>query len=263
MSQCHWCGAPIPAGADVSCPRCGAPVGTQADSGAEGWLEAPRLRDLTTFAFGSGSHATMIGGIVPVLEIVLTGSDSAVVEAGALLWKQAECRVRARRVQGGMRRAAAQMPHVLVEMLAPGSFGISRDDAGEMVVLPMAAGDCIHARERSFLAVTGDISYDYVHVSGLKTLSAGGRGFYFEQFSATGDGVLVVHGCGDVLERRLQPGEEVLVEMGGVLYCDATVGIVAETLSVREGPFHARAPMVRASGPGRLGVQTMTPSALR
>ena len=61
-------------------------------------------------------------------------------------------------------------------------------------------------REHQFLAATGGVEYDYSRIKGFANMLYGG-GFFVDQFFA-GDreGVVWVHGYGNVFEKRAGAG---------------------------------------------------------
>ncbi|MDQ2732002.1 MAG: AIM24 family protein, partial [Armatimonadota bacterium] len=71
-------------------------------------------------------------------------------------------------------------------------------------------------------------------------------------------GLLVLHGYGNVFERRLAAGESILVEPGAFLYKDASVTMQVESQKLKTGLFGgAGLNLAKMTGPGRLGIQSM------
>ena len=50
-------------------------------------------------------------------------------------------------------------------------------------------------------------------------------------------GLLLLHGYGNVFERMLQPGENILLEPGAFLYKDSSVTMAVETQKLTQGLF--------------------------
>lgn len=68
----------------------------------------------------------------------------------------------------------------------------------------------------------------------------------------------MLHGYGNVFERRLAAGESILVEPGAFLYKDPTVTMQVEMQKLSTGLFGGMGlSLVRMTGPGRLGIQSM------
>jgi len=79
----------------------------------------------------------------------------------------------------------------------------------------------IHVREHQFLAATGNVEYSYEIVKGVSNMLFGGTGFFIDRFRcASGDGILWLHGYGNVFEKTLAVGEQIDIEPGGWLYKD-------------------------------------------
>jgi uncharacterized protein (AIM24 family) len=103
------------------------------------------------------------------------------------------------------------------------------------------------------------VGYSYVRVRGLRNILFGGQGMYMDRFAATGGpGLLVLHGYGNVFERRLAAGESILVEPGAFLYKDPSVTMQVEMQRLTTGLLGGLGmSLARMTGPGRLGIQSM------
>lgn len=88
----------------------------------------------------------------------------------------------------------------------------------------------------------------------------GGTGFFIDQFTANSDdGIVWVHGYGNVFEVTLQPGEQIDIEPGGWVYKDRTVRMDTQMQRLNTGLFASAGQLVwnRFTGPGRIGLQSM------
>jgi uncharacterized protein (AIM24 family) len=216
---------------------CGAPLDVRDKVSDSGWREAPRLRDMTEFRF-SGSTCQVEGELVPVAEIALSPQDGVYFEHHVLLWKDESVPLSALPTTGGMKRTIGGMPHIVTVANGPGRIAFSRDAPGELVVLPLHPG---------------------MEIKGLANLLHGGNGMFMDRFiTAQQPGLLLLHGNGDVLQRTLRPGEKILVEPGGFLYKDSTVGMQAVQMQLRTGLFGRHGMyLAEMTGPGRVGIQSM------
>jgi uncharacterized protein (AIM24 family) len=71
-------------------------------------------------------------------------------------------------------------------------------------------------------------------------------------------GLLILHGYGNVLERKLQPGESILVEPGAFLYKDSSVTMDVQSQQLTSGWLGGTSMnLARMTGPGRVGIQSM------
>ncbi len=232
--ECQWCHAHnLPEAR--SCDRCGAPLDQRDRVSDAGWRQAPRLRDQTQIHFGS-STVQVDGDMVPVAELALDAADSVFFEHHAMLWKDETVPMSVMDTPGGSKRLLGDMPFVLSVAHGPGHLALSRDAAGELVVLPIDGTSVVELRGHALLVASGTMTYSFSKASGLKTALLSGTGLYLDRFEATGEpGVIVVHGFGNVFERTLAEGEMIHVEPGGFLYKDASVSMEVMSVDLAAG----------------------------
>ena len=256
--RCDWCEMQNPTGA-TSCQGCGAPLDVKNLVSDSGWREAPRLRDQTKIRFGDGSTCQVEGEIVPVVEVTLVARESVYFEHHVLLWKEGQVRLDVLPLKGALKRWLAGMPLVITTATGAGHVAFSRDATGELLLMLLHPGMRLDVREHAFVLASNHIGYSYVRVKGLQNILFGGQGMFMDQFVTTNlPGLLVLHGYGNVFERRLAPGESILVEPGAFLYKDVTVTMQVEWQRLSGGLFGGIGMnLVRMTGPGRLGIQSM------
>jgi uncharacterized protein (AIM24 family) len=255
--KCDWCQGMSESTA-LACRYCGAPLDVKNLVSDSGWREAPRIRDMTEIHFGR-STCQVEGEIVPVAEITLGQGDSVFFEHHVLLWKDDRTPMTVMPLQGGMKRALAGMPFIVSLAHGPGRVAFSRDATGELVVMPLHPGMEVDVREHAFLLASHHIGYSYVRIKGLRNILFGGQGMFMDRF-VTGNepGLLILHGYGNVFERRLNPGESIILEPGAFLYKDASVTMNVETQKLSAGFFGGTGMnLARMTGPGRVGIQSM------
>jgi uncharacterized protein (AIM24 family) len=254
--ECQWCKSQNEAGR-ASCATCGAPLDEQFRVTDAGWTDAPHLRDLTKFSF-SNSTCQVDGEIVPVAEVGLAEGDAVFFEHHVVLWKEPSLAISVMDVGGGMQRMVGGMPRVLIVARGPGRIALSRDAAGELVVLPVHPGTEIDVRGHAFLAGTHSLEYSFVRLKGLSNILHGGDGMFLDRFvSQSQPGLLLLHGCGNVFQRTLNAGETILVEPGAFLYKDSSVTLETSHQKVRTGVLSHDLYLGELHGPGRVGIQTM------
>lgn len=222
------------------------------------WRASPRVNDGTEISFGQ-STVRIEGEIVPVAEIDLGAGDCVFCEHPVLLWKDEKVPLDVMKLEGGAKRALAGMPFLVTQVKGPGRVALSRDQPGQLVVLPLEPGVEIDVREHAFLLASKELQYSYVRLKGLKSILYGGQGMFMDRFVA-GDapGLLMLHGYGNVFERQLNEGESIHVEPGAFLYKDASVTLDVETQKLSTGLFGGVGmSLAKATGPGRLGIQSM------
>ena len=255
--QCKWCQAMNEKNA-VSCRTCGAPLDIKDLVSESGWREAPRIKDMTEIRFGR-STCQVEGEIVPVAEMNLAPNDSVFFEHHVLLWKDDATAMSVMSLQGGIKRALAGMPFVISIANGPGRVAFSRDATGELVVLPLHPGMELDIREHAFLLASHHIDYSFIRIKGLRNILFGGQGMFMDRFVTKGEqGLLILHGYGNVFERTLKPGESIMLEPGAFLYKDSTVTMDVEFQQLTTGWFGGTGmSLARMTGPGRVGIQSM------
>lgn len=255
--QCQWCQSMNETGA-TACRACGAPLDVRNLVSESGWREAPRIRDMTEIGFNA-STCQVEGDVVPVAEINLGHGDAIFFEHHVMLWKDERVPLSLLPLSGGIARAFSGMPFLISVAQGPGRIAFSRDATGELVVLPLHPGMELDAREHAFLLCSHQISYSFVRVKGLANILFGGQGMYMDRFVTTNTpGMLILHGYGNVFERKLAAGESIMVEPGAFLYKDSSVTMDVEFQRLGTGLFGGTTmSMARLTGPGRVGIQSM------
>jgi len=253
--ECQWCKAQNPTDR-TACEVCGAPLDAHNRVTDSGWREAPRLRDMTEFRFGS-SVCQVEGEIVPVAEMSLAPGDAVFFEHHVMLWKDETAPMSAMPTGGGLKRMMAGMPFVVSMAHGPGRVAFSRDATGEVVVLPLHPSMEIDVREHAFLVASHSITYSFVRLKGMTNVLHG-NGMYMDRFVTTAEpGLLLLHGYGNVFERTLGVGERILVEPGGFLYKDSSVQMDVQQQNVKTGLLRHGMYLAEMTGPGRVGIQSM------
>lgn len=198
------------------------------------------------------------GELVPVLHLEL-GNVPVYFEHYILLWKEPGVQISVTSLKGALKRVLAGMPVFLTQAEGPGQIGFSRDGAGHIFAIHLKPGEGIEMREHQFLAATRTVEYSFTRVKGISNVMLGGTGFFIDHFTAQdGDGIVWVHGYGNVFEVTLGAGEQIDVEPGGWVYKDRTVQMETNFQRFTTG-FFASGQIVwnRFTGPGRVGIQSM------
>jgi len=242
----------------LSCFACGAPLDVRDLVSESGWREAPRIKDMTEIHFNQ-STCQVEGDVVPVAEMNLAPGDGIYFEHHVMLWKDEHVPLGNMPLSGGLSRALAGMPFIIGTAQGPGRIAFSRDATGELVVLPLHPGMELDVREHAFLLASHQIAYSYIQIKGLKNILFGGQGMFMDRFITQGAaGLLILHGYGNVFERRLTPGEVIVLEPGAFLYKDSTVTMEVEFQKLSTGFFGGtNMALAKMTGPGRVGIQSM------
>jgi len=254
---CGWCGFQNIENSS-SCSSCGAPLDVKNKVSSAGWCSAPRLKDFTNIEF-SKSKCQVDGQIVPVAEITLNEGDAVFFEHHVMLWKDPHLRLDLMPLSGGVSRVFCGMPFIVNLATGPGRIAFSRDTTGELIVLPIRPEHEIDVREHAFLLASHTIDYSFVRIKGMANILFGGQGMYMDRFVTKGeDGLLVLHGYGNVFQKQLAEGEEILLEPGAFLYKDSSVTMQVEKQPLKKSFFGGTSmALVKMTGPGRVGIQSM------
>ncbi|HLG76275.1 MAG TPA: AIM24 family protein, partial [Ktedonobacteraceae bacterium] len=112
--------------------------------------------------------------------------------------------------------------------------------------------------------------YSFSFVQGAANILFSRTGMFIDRFTAQGgEGMLLLHGYGNVFEKMLAPGEALDIEPGAWLWKDPSVQMQVTTVggSQRGGGIlgaiggmlaGASFTLNRMIGPGRVGIQSMT-----
>src|SRR5215469_541871 len=199
------------------------------------------------------------GELVPVLTLEIS-STPVYFEHHVLLWKDTRTQIAIKPLAGAFKRVLSGMPVFMTEAHGPGRIAFSRDGAGHLFAMHMKQGAAIDVREHQFLAATDQLDYTYTRVKGVSNMLLGGSGFFIDTFQAhKGDGILWLHGYGNVFEVTLNVGEQIDVEPGGWIYKDRSVQMETQFQKLATGIFASAGQLVwnRFKGPGRVGIQSM------
>jgi uncharacterized protein (AIM24 family) len=199
------------------------------------------------------------GELVPVLTVEIS-SVPVYFEHHILLWKDTRTAIGIKALSGAFKRVLSGMPVFMTEAQGPGRIAFSRDGAGHVFAMHMNHGQALDVREHQFLAATDQLDYTFTRVKGVANMLLGGTGFFIDTFTAhKGDGILWLHGYGNVFEVFLNVGEQIDVEPGGWVYKDRSVTMETQFQRVSTGLFASAGQLVwnRFRGPGRVGIQSM------
>jgi uncharacterized protein (AIM24 family) len=141
---------------------------------------------------------------------------------------------------------------------------------GQIVPLRLQQGQTVEVREHQFLMATSNVDYNCTFVKGAANILFSSTGLFIDQFTAAnGEGLVVLHGYGNVFEKTLAPGQALDVEPGAWLWKDPSVQMTTTTVAGSQrggglmgaiGGLMAGSSILlnRFIGPGRIGLQSMT-----
>lgn len=201
------------------------------------------------------------GELVPVLHLELSAMP-VYFENHILLWKEPKVDVALKPLKGAFKRIIAGIPVFLTMADGPGNLGLSRDGVGHVFALHLKPGQAIDVREHQFLAATDSVEYGFKRVKGVSNVLFGGTGFFIDTFrcDSGAEGVVWLHGYGNVFEVALAPGDQIDIEPGGWIYKEHSVQMETKFQKLSTGLFASAGQLFwnRFTGPGRIAVQSMS-----
>lgn len=287
---CGVCGSPMPMAGPASPPPPQAPYGApqQNPYGAQqGFTPPNQYEEYANSSFGAAvpkaelhnpkgplriadMTVTIDGELVPVVDVMLGNQLSIYFEHHILLWKHPGVQIGFKSLKGMASRFFAGLQVFMTEAQGPGNISFSRDSVGQIVALRLQPGQMVEVREHQFLVATSNVDYGFTFVQGAANMLFSRTGLFIDQFTARGgEGLLLLHGYGNVFEKTLAPGETLDVEPGAWLWKDPSVQMVPTTVANSQrgggifgaiGGMFAGASFIlnRFTGPGRIGLQSMT-----
>jgi uncharacterized protein (AIM24 family) len=176
------------------------------------------------------------GELVPALHVELSNTG-VYFEHHILLWKDPAVQIALHPMKGAFKRMLAGMPFLLTGASGPGRIAFSRDGAGHVFV-----------------------EYTFTRVKGAANMLLGGTGFFIDTFSCPArEGILWLHGFGNVFEVTLAAGEAIDIEPGGWIYKERSVQMQTMFQKLSTGFFASAGQIVwnRFTGPGKIALQSM------
>jgi uncharacterized protein (AIM24 family) len=213
---------------------------------------------------------TIDGELVPVVDVMLGNQLSIYFEHHILLWKHPGVQLGFKSLRGAARRLFAGLQIFINEAQGPGNISFSRDSVGQIVALRLQPGQLVEVREHQFLFASSNVDYNFTFLQGAANMLFSRTGLFIDQFTCQGgEGIVLLHGYGNVFEKMLAPGETLDVEPGAWLWKDPSVQMGVTTVANSQrgggilgaiGGLVAGSSFIlnRFTGPGRLGIQSMT-----
>jgi len=198
------------------------------------------------------------GELVPALQVELS-TMGVYFEHHILLWKDPAVQVELHALKGAFKRMLAGMPFMLTGAKGPGRIAFSRDGVGHVFALHLDCGSAVDVREHQWLAATNSVEYTFKRVKGAANMLLGGTGFFIDTFSCPSqEGILWLHGYGNVFEVTLAAGESIDIEPGGWVYKEQGVQMQTMFQKLSTGIFASAGQICwnRFTGPGKIALQS-------
>lgn len=203
------------------------------------------------------------GTLLPVLLITLTPGERIFSSSGGMSWMTDEIEMETN-TGGGLgrmfKRALSGESLFIVDYFVnrgEGEVAFSAEFPGKVVDLDLVDGQQMIVQKDSFMCAEKSVDLDLHFRKRLGAGLFGGEGFILQRL--TGPGRAFVNFDGEIVEKRLAPGERLRVDTGHVAMFEPTVDFDVEIvrgfrniLLGGEGLF-----LATLRGPGRVWLQTM------
>jgi uncharacterized protein (TIGR00266 family) len=205
----------------------------------------------------------IIGDNLQMAKIDLSPGEGVFAEAGSMVNMSGSVFMESQLKGGiisGLKRAVTGESFFLTRFSAgnePGFVSFAGTMPGRLFSVKIQQGKEFIAQRDSFLACEESVELDIAFTDKIRAGLFGGEGFILERM--TGDGMVFLHCCGDIVEMTLKPGEVVKVQTGlvvgfedSVSYDIALAGGITTALFGGEGLF-----VTTLTGPGKVVLQSM------
>jgi uncharacterized protein (TIGR00266 family) len=242
-------------------------------------LTPPPLRTGTTRA--DEIDFKIVGAEMQFVEIELDPGESAVAEAGAMMYKDSVVTMNAVFGDASGRGGTGFMDKLLGAgkrlLTGAGLFmtvfthsgrgkahvAFGAPYPGNIIPVPLTSvGGCLICQKDSFLCAAKGVSVGLFFQKKILTGLFGGEGFIMEKLE--GDGMVFLHAGGTIIDRQLAPGELLHLDTGCIVALETSVqfdiqqaGNIKTALFGGEGLFFAA-----LQGPGRIWLQSLPFSRL-
>jgi uncharacterized protein (TIGR00266 family) len=225
----------------------------------------------------------IFGAEMQFVEVELDPGESAVAEAGAMMYKDSAIEMQTvfgdgsapsgggggfmdKLMGAGKRLLTGESLFMTVFThtgRGKGHVAFGAPYPGNIIPVPLpSVNGCLICQKDSFLCAAKGVSIGIFMQKKILTGLFGGEGFIMQKLE--GDGMLFVHAGGTVVERQLNPGEVLDVDTGCIVALEQTVhfdirqaGNIKTALFGGEGLFFAT-----LHGPGKVWLQSLPFSRL-
>ncbi len=229
----------------------------------------PGRKDMTKLQIGNSS-CQIEGKFVPAADMNLAAGDSVYFAHHVLLWKDPQVNITTMSLKGAWKRLFGGLPLIMTQAEGPGHIAFSQDNPGELIPIPLRAGQMVDVREHMLLVATSSVAYDWFQTGIWYTTREGNDsethypvGYCMDRFSAgSTHGLLILHAGGNIFTRNLSPGQTILIKPTALVFKDPTVQMQLHFehpggLFAMWRPWSNRYIWLRLTGPGRVAVQSV------
>ena len=203
------------------------------------------------------------GGSFPIVICTLQQGETMKDESGAMAFMTSGIKMDTNTGGGllkGLGRALAGDSLFLNFFTAESDgeqIGFSSYTPGKIIPLKLDGTNSIIGQKSSFLAAEETVDIDIYFKKNLGVGIFGGEGFILQKF--TGNGMVFLEIDGEVIERKLEPGEKIYIDSGHIAAMDESVDFDIERVKGAKNMLFGGEGLFLATitGPGRVWIQTM------
>ena len=205
----------------------------------------------------------IIGDNLQFAKIELNLGEGVFAEAGSMVNMTGSMSMESQLKGGiisGIKRAVTGESVFLTKFTAEtetGFVSFAGTMPGKIFPVKITPGKEFIAQKDSFLCCEESVDLDIAFTEKIRAGLFGGEGFILQRM--TGQGLVFLHCCGDIIEQALKPGEVIKVQTGlvvgfeeSVSYDIALAGGITTALFGGEGLF-----VTTLTGPGKVVLQSM------
>jgi len=205
----------------------------------------------------------IIGSNLQMVRCTLSPDESLFAEAGSMVNMSGNMQMTSQLKGGilsGIKRVVTGESFFLTRFspaTLPGVVAFAGNITGKIFPVTISAGKDFVAQKEAFLCCEEGVTLDVALTKKIRAGLFGGGGFILERL--TGQGLIFLHCCGDIIELHLKDGEVMKVQTGLVVGFEDTVqydialaGGISTIIFGGEGLF-----VTTLTGPGKVILQSM------
>ena len=209
----------------------------------------------------------ILGGELPVVEVILEAGESIVCENGAMSWMSPNMSMQTE--GGGLKKmfskaitGESMFHNVYTAQGQQGLIAFASSFPGNIIAVEIGPGKEIVCQKGAFLASSTGVTVSTFFQKKVGAGFFGGEGFIMQKCS--GQGIVFLEVDGAVITKNLAAGQSIILDTGYLAYMDASCSVdIKSTGSVKnavlggEGLFNTV-----VTGPGQVTIQTIPVSKL-
>ena len=202
------------------------------------------------------------GTLLQTVTIDLAANESIYSQTSMMAWMNAAMTMNTHTGGGffaGLRRSMSGGSFFVTEFISAGNGQITFAPKfpGKILARTLAPGESLICRKETFLCAEKSVTFDIAFQQGFGAGLFGGEGFILQKI--TGPGTVWLDLSGEVVEKDLQPGEQLFVHAGHVGVQTSTVSFNIRMISGFKNIIFGGDGLFLAelTGPGKVWLQSM------